>query len=587
MSSSDGVTSKNEAGKRELPSTSAEVSGADIGSVPDSSKVSPSEDWAVRQVPRELDSATNQGGRLPAVVDRVPIIDSPHFLHPSSVAFEVIAQIRQYVVAVVFGALGVANGSFWGGWMTSTVIGLTLCVSILRYLTLRYQISDGDLVVTEGLLFRRVRSVPIRRIQNVDLVQTVFHRMVGVAVVNVETASGSKPEATLRVLSMPQIEQLRLAIFTQRNGSQDTTNLQLNHREESGGGSQAVCQQMAGDAGAEPRRLLWAISLQQLALAGLASNRGMLLLGVLLGYVFQNMFFARSYRLSSIGFMDRWSESLSSLGTPVRLVLIGGTLLVVLRLLGIVWYVTRFYGYRLTRQGEDLQVQCGLFTKLTASIPRGRLQLVSVQRTLFMRLLGLAAIRIETAGGGGSQGDDAAATVSRRWFVPVITEAEVAGILAELRPDFAWDEEQVAWQRVSPRTQTRLLRFSAAVAIAAAVLGLLFWRPWGWLIALPVFAAMALMAWKKAQSRRYARLPFCVVYQSGVFTRRQSFAFYNRIQTVSFRQSPFDRRWKMASLSIDTAAAGPADHVVNVKYLDEDFAREEFRLLRLAATNFS
>ena len=44
-------------------------------------------------------------------------------------------------------------------------------------------------------------------------------------------------------------------------------------------------------------------------------------------------------------------------------------------------------------------------------------------------------------------------------------------------------------------------------------------------------------------------------------------------------QSPFDRRWKMAKLSVDTAAAGPADHRIKIPLLDEDFAREEHRHL--------
>ena len=52
--------------------------------------------------------------------------------------------------------------------------------------------------------------------------------------------------------------------------------------------------------------------------------------------------------------------------------------------------------------------------------------------------------------------------------------------------------------------------------------------------------------------------------------------FFEKIQTLRVDQSPFDRRWKMARLSIDTAAAGPADHLISVPYLDAAFVNQEF-----------
>jgi putative membrane protein len=57
--------------------------------------------------------------------------------------------------------------------------------------------------------------------------------------------------------------------------------------------------------------------------------------------------------------------------------------------------------------------------------------------------------------------------------------------------------------------------------------------------------------------------------------------FLNKIQVVRWSQSPFDRRWKMAQLSIDTAASGPADHKIAVEMLDADFAKRECQALAL------
>jgi putative membrane protein len=75
---------------------------------------------------------------------------------------------------------------------------------------------------------------------------------------------------------------------------------------------------------------------------------------------------------------------------------------------------------------------------------------------------------------------------------------------------------------------------------------------------------------------RYARFEDGVIYRSGLLTRKTSVTFFEKIQTLRIDQSPFDRRWRMATLSVDTAAAGPAGHRMQVPYLDEAFARDEF-----------
>ena len=60
--------------------------------------------------------------------------------------------------------------------------------------------------------------------------------------------------------------------------------------------------------------------------------------------------------------------------------------------------------------------------------------------------------------------------------------------------------------------------------------------------------------------------------------------FFNRIQTIRLDQSPFDRRWSMATLSIDTAAAGPAEHKIRIPYLSEDFAESEYSEIRMRSS---
>jgi putative membrane protein len=274
-------------------------------------------------------------------------------------------------------------------------------------------------------------------------------------------------------------------------------------------------------------------------------------------------------------------------------------LFLLLRLLGVSWYVLRFYDYHLTRTGNDLRISCGLFTKVSATIPRERVQVISVHRGFLMRWLKLAAIRIETAGGAGSENENAASTVSRRWFLPVIRESELAAVLEALRPSIAQDLPQLAktsksdppssssashsdldWHSVSPLTERRLMRLTLIAVLLVSVMGWLFWKPWGLLAGPAIAPWLILLARKKSRSKKFARAEWGVAYQSGWLTQKMSLAFYDRIQALSVAQSPFDRRWKMASLVVDTAAAGPAEHAIDISYLDEQFAFMQFEELQ-------
>ena len=55
--------------------------------------------------------------------------------------------------------------------------------------------------------------------------------------------------------------------------------------------------------------------------------------------------------------------------------------------------------------------------------------------------------------------------------------------------------------------------------------------------------------------------------------------FFEKVQTVSVYESPFDRRWGMATLCVDTAAAGPADHKIKIGYLTNELAKSEFEAI--------
>ena len=68
--------------------------------------------------------------------------------------------------------------------------------------------------------------------------------------------------------------------------------------------------------------------------------------------------------------------------------------LVVVRIVSMLWALLRLYDFRLTRVGEDLRSEDGLFTKVTATVPIRRVQAITINAGPLHRWLERATVRV-------------------------------------------------------------------------------------------------------------------------------------------------------------------------------------------------
>lgn len=511
-----------------------------------------------------------------SVATQKSVSDQPRWLHPTSFIFDVLSHIRSYVVPFLLALFGAAQDDLFWQYAALVIFVSSLIQTLLHYLTMRYRIAGADLVINSGLIFRRVRTIPIRKIQNLDLIQNPLHRLFRVAEVRVETASGAEADAILRVLSLRDVDLLRAELFPERGAVPlPATTPTRDQAEGSGGVDLGFVDGGVPNSTRESPRIeeLLRVPFRWLAIAGLSSDRGLLLVGVAIGALFQ--FNDRWYRDETI-----WRAVTKYANTWTTVIFGLIALWLLLKLLSIGWFTLRFFDYRLTRIGNDLRLSSGLFTKVSATIPRQRIQFISIHRPLLFRWTGFATIKLETAGGWSKDGEGGTTGATRSWFVPVVPESEVSRLLGELRPGLDWNEQAQAWQPVSRRAGSRLMRVAVLTALLMTGAALVWNQRWGGFSAAIFVPAMVYWAIKKGRSHSYTRTPFGLAYRSGLLTRKLSLTFYERIQSVSLNQSPFDRRWRMATLNVDTAAAGPAEHRISIPFLEETFATDEFDQLR-------
>ena len=83
--------------------------------------------------------------------------------------------------------------------------------------------TSSELVIRSGLVFRSERHIPYARIQNIDAVQNVLHRLLNVVEVEVETGGGETSEATMSVLPMAAFHEMRERVFAGSAHARRTT----------------------------------------------------------------------------------------------------------------------------------------------------------------------------------------------------------------------------------------------------------------------------------------------------------------------------------------------------------------------------
>jgi uncharacterized membrane protein YdbT with pleckstrin-like domain len=91
-------------------------------------------------------------------------------------------------------------------------------------------------------------------------------------------------------------------------------------------------------------------------------------------------------------------------------------------------------------------------------------------------------------------------------------------------------------------------------------------------------AVITLAVWAWVHGRKYvAHLGWAfvndtIVFRSGWLWRHLTIARFAKIQVVTRRESPFDRRTGMARVTVDTAGAASSEHTIDIPFLPADTA---------------
>ena len=104
--------------------------------------------------------------------------------------------------------------------VTGPLFPIVLLPHYFKYYTLRYRFDDEGISMRWGILFRREVILNYSRIQDIHLSSNVIERWLGLAKVQIQTASGSA-SAEMTIEGLTEFEALRDFLYTKMRGIKD------------------------------------------------------------------------------------------------------------------------------------------------------------------------------------------------------------------------------------------------------------------------------------------------------------------------------------------------------------------------------
>jgi len=431
------------------------------------------------------------------------------------------------------------------GGLGLLLLAVSALFTWLSWRAFTYEVRPGEVVIARGVIHRSRRSIPVERIQDVSITRRPLSRLLGLAEVRIETGGADADEGKLNSVSLAEAHRLRAVLRAL---------------------GVAAARPPAGEAAESPastavpaddETAVFRLGGPRLILAGLFSF-SLVWIAAPLGLL---EYVGRVFDIDAA----RWASLLLDLGEETRsrlspLLVLGalGAAFGAGVLAGLVRTVLRDFGFTLTRAEGRLRSRRGLLTRNEVVVAARRIQLGLIERGAVAGRLGWRVLRVQTLGGGDGES-------GRQTLAPFARPAEVEALLP-LAGLPGWTDADL--RPVSPRHMIGGVLEAlplAAVLLAASVA----WPPAA--AAGPLLLLPLLVALRRPWAHRYSLTPTALQVRRGVLTRRDWIVPWPRIQAITLRRGPLQRRLGLATLCIDTAGvpAGSARPHIHDLPVDE------------------
>ncbi len=420
--------------------------------------------------------------------------------------------IVQIALGVFFVVRSAADGRLV--IVVAVAVALLAAVSVLSWWRYTFQLADGELVVTRGVLRIDRLTVATDRIQSIAIEQELLHRLTDVVKVVVTTAGTAQAEFTIDAVALPVAEELR-------------------RRASALGVGVAASDDAAGGPGGPTERVVFQHTPRRLAVAALTMSpwAGLALIPPLL-FGLQQTVEPVAGDLSEVA-PDVDVDGLGWWLVPI--IVIAAPMFVVL--LNLVRVYLADWQQALHTDSTTLRRTSGLLSRFSTTSSVARVQVMTSRQNWLQRRAGIRDVLLSNAG----DGDLRLIACRDEEFTAT---AESAGLTPSDR--LALD------RRVHPVETWLRARNTAIVAVAVSAAGVVLFGWWATLV-------LVVVPWVWWTSRRHVRnhrwsFGTELATSSRVISSSTEQTLVRKANVVRVTQTIFERRRGLGQVEVSTAA---------------------------------
>ena len=292
-------------------------------------------------------------------------------VHPMVIMDTVITGFRLFGIFMVL-ALKEQNWKYYllvlAGFLLLIVIG------IFDYFVKSYEVRDGALIYTKGIINKEVKNINLENIQSIDMSSNIMYQAFNLLSVDINLVGGK-----IRIKPLKKEIALNLIDILRDLKRDEDTSVAHENTEE------------------EIQREILRLSVRNLAFYGLLRVRFFAALGLILALndkirdVFKILFDNEAYFDE---LLQKNAESVA--GNITALFIIIGIFMILVVLASIIFTIIKYYDFILTTKDHNLLCKYGLLTKKSLVIDIDRIQSVKLIYPLRYRFFGLAKLSVET-----------------------------------------------------------------------------------------------------------------------------------------------------------------------------------------------
>ncbi|MDL5042187.1 MULTISPECIES: PH domain-containing protein [Heyndrickxia] len=465
--------------------------------------------------------------------------------HPLLILFRIGDFVKSYFILFII--LFIVNAGSrspmltYGRYLFLLFFAIVMVYHFLKWYTHKYALDESAFHLYRGIFNKTERTIPFSKIQNINRHTSFFHRIFHVTSVSFETGiSGDEAAVLFEVITRKEAERI---IDIVQNDKRKTFEPDAEEKEKE-------------------RVVHFKPTRKDTLKASFTSLSPLAVIPI---------FFSFYSNVDDIVDIDKKARGMLSYIISSWWIVSGIVLFVALIavIFGMARTFLKYGKYEISSDDERIYITKGVIEETSFFIEKHKVQAVEVEQSLLKRLLGLAEVKLTSAGRLDFEGEKLELN-SLYPFLPVKRAYE---IINEILPDYEVAQEM----RQLPKKSlwVRLLAPSWIWIIATVVL--YFWKPeifglrvpW-WLLSAFLFVSILVARWIGYLHTKYVLNDRFIQLQSGIFTT--SLFLSKREKVIEVRVSRnFFQKW-LGLASIETINRAKPIQFNGVKDVPTEFA---------------